>query len=475
MTGGRDGGRAGSVPPAVLEPDALDRLHRAGLELLETVGVQVRDDAALAELERAGARVEGSLARIPAGLVEQALASAPGSFDLPGRAPDRSLDRHVAPGARLFGNGTDTLYFRDLHSGERRRAVLADVTLTAGVCELLPEIDFVMSGVLPADAPLEDVELAQFAALLEATRKPLVIAPASAGETVPVMCEMAAAAGRAGSFAVLGMTNPPLVLDGSCTGKARACGAAGAPFISGPGGQLGATAPMSVAGAVAVGHAETLAALVVHQLWHPGAPFVYGTGSGGAFDMRTFVDVWIAPEGQLADACAVQLATSLGLPSWSYAGGCDSKTVDGQLAAEMAVTTLYAAQTGASLYHDLGEFEAAAQNSIESLVLGDALVGMTRRLLAGVRVDDETLQLADIGAVGPGGSFLARPYTRAHHRDIWSSPLFDTSGFEAWSAGGSRRLEDRLHEAAMDLAAHCAPVLDDAAAALIDGLALPRD
>jgi trimethylamine--corrinoid protein Co-methyltransferase len=218
---------------------------------------------------------------------------------------------------------------------------------------------------------------------------------------------------------------------------------------------------------VAVGHAETLAALVVHQLWSPGAPFVYGTGSGGAFDMRSFVDVWLAPEGQLADACAVQLATSLGLPSWSYAGGCDAKTVDGQLAAEMALTTLYAAQTGASLYHDLGEFEAAAQNSIESLVLGDALVSLTRRLLAGVRVDEETLQLDDIAAVGPGGSFLARPYTRAHHRDVWSSPLFDTSGFEAWHAAGARTLEERLHEAALELAARCEPVLDEESAAAV--------
>lgn len=473
MTFGR-GERAGASPPAVLAPDALDRLHRAGLELLETVGVQVRDDAALAALARAGARVEGSLVRIPAGLVEDAVASAPASFGLPGRAPDGSLDLCVEPGAVLFGNGTDTLYFRDLQTGERRRAVLADVALTAGVCEQLPGIDFVMSGVLPADASLDRVDLAQFAEMLKATRKPLVIAPAGAGETLPAMREMAEAAGGAGSFAVLGMTNPPLVLDGSCLGKARACGGAGVPFISGPGGQLGATAPVTVAGAVAVGHAETLAALVAHQLWNPGAPFVYGSGSGGAFDMRTFVDVWIAPEGQLADACAVQLATALGLPSWSYAGGCDSKAIDGQLAAETAVTTLYAAQTGASLYHDLGEFEAAAQNSIESLVLGDALVGMTRRLLTGVRVDDETLQLADIAAVGPGGSFLARPYTRVHHRDVWSSPLFDTSGFEAWAADGSRTLEDRLHEAALSLAARCAPVLDAEAAAFVDASARGR-
>jgi len=99
VTAGVDGGGAGCCPPAVLAADALDRLHRAGLG---TVGVQVRDEAALAVLADAGAAVEGSRARIPAGLVEQAVASAPGAFDIPGRAPDGSLDLHVAPGSVLF-------------------------------------------------------------------------------------------------------------------------------------------------------------------------------------------------------------------------------------------------------------------------------------------------------------------------------------------------------------------------------------
>jgi hypothetical protein len=61
------------------------------------------------------------------------------------------------------------------------------------------------------------------------------------------------------------------------------------------------------------------------------------------------------------------------------------------------------------------------------------------------------------------GAGACRPYARAQHRDVWTSPLFDTSGYEAWAADGSRTLEDRLHEAALDLAARCAPVLDDGA------------
>lgn len=186
--------------------------------------------------------------------------------------------------------------------------------------------------------------------------------------------------------------------------------------------------------------------------------------------MRTLVDVWMSPEGLLADAAASQLATSLGLPSWDYAGCGDAKALDGQLTAELAVSTVAAALTRSSLYHDVGEHEAGQQNGVESLVLGDALVGFARRFLRGFDVDDETLRLDDIEAVGPGGSFLGRPHTRHHHRDVWSSPLFDTGTFEHWVEAGSQSFEDRLHEAALDLIARSSPILEPELEARLDAV-----
>lgn len=453
-----------------LTPVALERLHAAGLELLESVGVDVLDQTALEQLAGEGARVDGKRARIPAELIERAVATAPERFLLRGRASDRSLDLTVCAGSGLFGNGTDTLYFQDTTSGERRRAVRADVTTIAAACELLPEVDFVMSGVLPGDVPLDDIDLSQFGAMLKGTRKPLVIAPASAGETLPQMLAMAELAGERNSFAVLGMSTPPLQMDSSCVGKARACAEAGVPFVCAPSDSLGTTAPASPAAAIAMGHAEILAVLVVHQLCNPGAPFVYGVGSGSAFDMRNLVDVWLSPEGLLADAASCQLAHALGLPTWSYAGGCDARSVDGQLAVELAVTTIVAAQTGAGMYHDLGEFEAGVQNSIESLVLGNEIASLARRLLSGIRVDEDALQLTDIEAVGPGGSFLGRPYTRAHHRDAWRSALLDTTPREQWIARGGKDFDTRLHEAALELLERREPVVDEETSATIDAL-----
>jgi len=451
-----------------LDEEGYERLHAASLRVLETVGVEVRDERGRTLLDRAGAAVESSRVRIPRQVIEQALESLPKRFTVRGRADDGSLDLDVRLGQRYYGNGTDCLYVLDPLTGERRRAMVDDVETIAAGCELLHNIDFVMSAVLPADAPLATVDLAQFAAMLKGTRKPIVISSAEPGASLPAMIEMAELAGAADSFACLAMSNPPLVLDAVCVGKALACAELGVPFICGPGNQMGATGPASVAGSLAVGHAETLAALTVHQLARPGAPALYGAGGASVMDMRTMVDLWGTPEGVLADAVSCHLAARMGLPSWSFAGTSESKLLDGQWAAEMVSTLLLASLTEGTLFHDVGELEAGVQSSLDSVILGNELIGYARRVLRGIVVDDETLQLDDIAAVGPGGDYLARPYTRAHHREMWRSELFDTAIFDHWQAAGATTLRQRLRERTIDLVRARGPVVDVGTAHVLD-------
>jgi trimethylamine:corrinoid methyltransferase-like protein len=64
--------------------------------------------------------------------------------------------------------------------------------------------------------------------------------------------------------------------------------------------------------------------------------------------------------------------------------------------------------------------------------------------MAPLPVDEKALALDEIKAVGPGGNHLARPYTRKHFRQIWQSDFFDTTRHDAWEAGGSQTLLDRL-------------------------------
>ena len=153
------------------------RLHEATLELLADTGVDVRYEPALELFRAAGASVDGRRVRIPARLVEDALASAPREWALKPRGGD-TAPLILRDGEVYYGTGSDVLYVRDPESGERRRVRRADVEGMAALCEMLPNIDFIMSMGLPEDAPQGIDDLVQVVAMLRGTRKPLLVAPA---------------------------------------------------------------------------------------------------------------------------------------------------------------------------------------------------------------------------------------------------------------------------------------------------------
>jgi trimethylamine--corrinoid protein Co-methyltransferase len=451
------------VPSArllVWDDDACWRVHEATLAILEETGVEIRHAGTRDLLAGAGARLDGTRARIPAALVDQALQAAPRRFALKSRPTSggggharrgEAAALEIVDGNSFFGTGSDCVFVCDPDSAERRPARTADVEGMAALCEKLAHIDFVMSMGLPADAAAGAGDLAQFAAMLAGTRKPL-LTTAHDGASLGRMRAMAGLCGEAASFACYAMSSPPLVHSGEALDKVLTSAELGVPLVYAPAPAAGTTAPASLAAVIAVGNAETLSGLVVHQLAAPRAPFVYGVGCG-AFDMRTAVDVYGAPEHFLGNAAATDLARFYGLPSFAYAAVADAKLFDEQWAAEAGISTVLGALSRATLLHDVGYLESGLQSSYETIVLGDELVGYARALLAEVAVDSEALALDEIDAVGPGGSHLGRAYTRRHHREAWQPSLFDRAGYERWRATGATTLKERVRRRAEELRA----------------------
>jgi trimethylamine--corrinoid protein Co-methyltransferase len=433
----------------VWDEAACVRVHEASCRVLAETGVEVRHPRALELLRQAGAAVADSRARLPRELVDRALASAPRNFVLKGRAPDRSLDRELTDGRTWYGTGPDCLYVDDPAAG-RRRAQLADVERFARLAERLPNVDFVMSMGLPADADPERVDLAQLAAMLAGTRKPIVVSSPFGGAPLRLMAEMAAACDGAGSLGCLVMSSPPLQLDAICLDKLLVCGELGLPVVLAPAPSAGSTAPASIPAVVVVANAEVLAGLVVHQLAAPGAPFLYGAGVG-VLNMRTMVDAYRPPGVALGNQASVDLARWYGLPSWAYAGDSDSKLFDEQAAAESALATVLGELCGATLLHDVGYLESGLQSSFAALVLGDELIGYARALSEELPVDDEALALDEIMLAGPGGNHLGRPYTRARYRRFLATDLLDQSPYERWQAEGATTLRQRVAARAVEL------------------------
>jgi trimethylamine---corrinoid protein Co-methyltransferase len=421
------------------------RLHEATLTLLADVGVEVlQDDGSLQLYHELGADVKGTRIRLDAGLVEAALASAPREWIVRPRGGD-AAPLLLRDGEVYFGTGSDCLYVCDPDTHERRRAVLADIEGMAALAEKLGNMDFAMTMASPEDVDPSVDDVAHTAALLRGTRKPLLLTPIN-GRRLARIREMAELCGEAESIIVYAMPSPPLQHDAEALSKVVGCAELQIPLVYAPAPQAGTTSPRSVTATVLVANAEVLSGLVLHQHVRPGAPFVYGAG-GGAMDMRTMSgDPYALPEAVLALHACCDQARFYGLPSFSYAGDSESKTLDEQWAAESALTTMLGALSRATLLHDVGYLEDGMQSSYESIVLGDELAGYARAFLREVPVDDYALALDEIRAAGPGGNHLGTKYTRRHYREFWTSELFDDTGFDRWSAGGARSLLERVRD-----------------------------
>ena len=115
------------------------------------------------------------------------------------------------------------------------------------------------------------------------------------------------------------------------------------------------------------------------------------------------------------------------------------------------MTLLTAASSGVTLLHDVGYVASGTASSYESMVVMDELVAWVRAHLGGVTVDEESLAVAEIAAVGPGGTHLGRKYSRQHLRDFFRPRLIGQDSYEAWQTAGAPSLRDRAAERTREL------------------------
>ena len=215
------------------------------------------------------------------------------------------------------------------------------------------------------------------------------------------------------------------------------------PVVHSPGPQMGAVAPITMAGGLVMSLAEILSSLVVHQLTKPGAPFVFGAGIHH-MDMSAMQICYASPEFQLTKAAIAELGRWYGLPTWGYAGCSDAKVMDEQAAVEATLSVIMAKFSGGNLIHDVGYMESGLTTSYEMIALTDELVAMTDNMIKGIEVNDETLLVDEIDRVGPGGNYLDSKATLKRFREYWRPGLLDRRLRQQWLDKGSLTLGQRL-------------------------------
>ena len=435
---------------SLLDIAGCQRIHDASLEILRRTGVRVQEPVALALLADAGAHVsDHDLVKLSPALLEWALQQAPSRVALCSRGSDEVI-ADLSGTEVSFGPGSDCPHILDPKQG-RRDFTAADVAACVRLCDALPQIGFVMSMGLPADVATGSQYQMQYALMLANTVKPAVFVANDRADCVAIAAMAAAAAGGMAALqlnpTLLLYSEPttPLIHTRTATEKLLFMAEKRLPVVHSPAPMMGGTAPVTLAGGLALGNAEVLSGLLIHQLKQRGAPFVYGTGLHH-IDMRTTISVYGAPEFQLARALVADMARFYGLPSWGYAGCSDAHVMDGQAAADAAYQVRDALMMGTNLVHDVGYLEAGLTTSPEMIVLCSEFIDMHRRFMDGVDLSDDALALDVIHETGPGGDFLSANHTLRHFRSDWYPSLFERRRYDYWQADGSQTLGDRLRD-----------------------------
>ena len=474
-------------PIRYLSHDEMDAIHNAALRILERTGMWVDHAKALEYLRDAGCRVDMDrrTVKFPVDVVEAAVARMRRNFIDPCRWPKRmsvrySQVRFDAQPFRVNDNfavsaGGFCVFTWNL-DGCRREATLQDVRQALKLADKLDQIAYTGLPCSAQDVPVQIRPVVMAAELVKATRKyggietfqrqdvgyitrigEIVAGSREAHRRDPILVGYAEA-------------RTPLCIDAVMADVMLTHLELGLPQSLDTMPNGGATAPMSAAGVLALGLAETLGGLVLGYAVDPNATMTIDL-TPGYCDMRSMHFGYAGAERMPLLSARVQLVSEYyGCPSGVHGGKTDACVPGIQLGVEKAMTMYVAAMSGAIGFGAVGHLENAVTFSPLQLVIDNEIARYVRHAIRGIEVNEETLALDVIEAAGIKGHTYDHPHTVAHFRDVeMLSPFFDSP---TWGVGDSldrERFEKRAAAKVRELTgAESAPVLTDEQEAAID-------
>ncbi|RWP51701.1 trimethylamine methyltransferase family protein [Mesorhizobium sp.] len=437
------------LPQPVFSADQVAAIHDTALRVLEELGIKVLLPEARVILARAGALVDedSQMVRIGRDIVAAALASAPKSIRA--RAGDRARDLMLELGSMTFLAGSGAPNVTDLERGRRPGTLAAFEDLI----RLVQHFD-VLHMLGPCIEPQDiDNRLRHYAVnrvqLTLSDKFPFIFARGTPQvddgfEMLRLARGLSEDEFRSGAYCYTVInTNSPRQLDIPMAQGIIDFAKAGQVLIITPFCLAGAMAPITVAGALTLQHAEALAGLTLAQIVRPGAPVVYGSFSSNV-DMKSGAPAFGTPEHIKATLGAGQLARFTGLP-WRSGGGSAANISDAQAAHETQFALWGSVLAGATVcIHAAGWLEGGLSVSFEKLITDVEALQTVAELCAATPGDEDAIGFEAIAEVQPGGHFFSAGHTMARYRTAFYEPLVaDWSNFGNWTQAGSRTATER--------------------------------
>lgn len=429
-------------PMNAFTEDRIEALHEASLTVLEELGVKVLLPEARKLFLAGGATVDESSEMVFIGreMVEAALATAPKSINL--RAGARHRDLTLELGSLVFQPGAGAPHATDLVRG-RRPGSLRDFQEMVKITQHFDVLQMVPPLVEAQDIPMHLRHYAMTETeLLLSDKVPFIYSRGTPQvmDGFEMIRDFRGLSddefhGQSHCYTIIN-TNSPRVLDMPMAQGLIDFARAGQVSIVTPFTLMGAMAPITVAGAMTLSHAEALAAITLTQLTKPGAPVCYGTFTSNV-DMKSGAPAFGTPEHFTASLVAGQLARRVGLP-WRCAGGSAANINDAQAANESQFGLWGCLMAGATVViHSAGWLEGGLSVSYEKIITDLEVLQMVAELCAGTSATDADIGLDALREVGPSGHFFGAAHTMERYQTQFYEPVVaDWSNFGSWTEAG---------------------------------------
>ena len=480
----RAGGRAGrkqlrAIPVAsfpalvrnipvydVLADEAVELIHEESCRILEDIGIEFRDDEAIASWKAAGASVSGTRVRIDRAQLMDLVGKIPSEFTMHARNPKRSV--RVGGKNSIFVPMYGAPYVRDF-DGNRRYSTREDLYNFHKLAYLSPQLHSTSSIICePMDVPVPKRHLSIIYGCLRWSDKPFmgVVTAKERAEDTMKMAGIVFGDDFVRDNTVLASVincNSPLVWDKTMLDAARVYAAHNQPLLISPFALCGASTSASTIGAIAQVNAEALAGLAFTQLVRAGSPQVYGQFMV-TVDMKTGAPMGGTPEAAQMTLVMGQLARKYKLPFRTSGFHVGSKLPDAQAGYEANMLMHAAILAGANyIWHVAGWLEAGLCASYAKFMLDCEQLGAWYKYAQGIDVSDLKEAMQAVREVGPAGHFLGTAHTLKKFENAFFLPsIMDFNNFEQWSADGAKDAATRaLAKARSLLDTYEEPKLDE--------------
>ena len=466
----------------LLNEEELVKLENQSEWILSEIGLEIRGDPiALQLFKDAGATVDGERIRFDRGHVRSLCETAPKTYTMHARAPEKSIE--FGGDNLIFAPAYGSPFVTDLKGG-RRYGTVEDFQNFIKLTYMTPWLHH-QSGTVcePVDVAVNKRHLDMVYAHLRYSNKPFmgsVTAPERAEDSLAMARIVFGEEYMNDHMVIQGNinVNSPLVYDDTMTGALRTYAAANQGTVVSPFILSGAMSPVTQGALIAQAHAEASVGIALTQLVRKGAPVVYGSFLT-TMDLKTGAPTFGTPESSLACFAISQLCRRMGLPFRCGGHLTASKIADAQAMQESINTMNPAIMAGANfVFQSAGWLEGGLTIGYEKFVMDTDNCGAVARMAEGLTLDDNDLGSDAYLEAGIGNNFLGVAHTMQNFKTAnYRAELADTNSFEQWVDDGSKDMQQRAYERwNKTLAEYEMPAMDESVnEALLDFIKRKKD